>query len=240
MDDDLYSGAVQQTADVGVTLPGAPQMSFGALGAVQQSAASAAQGGQHAVSNLTRMLSYKAVADATMKRKAQQTTFETEYEEMMKAAPGTARSLFLEDGSLDTDKLDDFSTRYREAVQACDPGVVLPDDRVRFDTEQADFLQTSIDRLQGKAELAVSEGVRRVSRAILDECELNEDWAGYEREVSHLNAAGILTDAEARVMLRKNDARRAVKAQKGVKKASLNVSPVQKGKAGTFDNISFD
>lgn len=240
MASDFYDGAVQQTADFEVPVPQVPQMRFEAQEAVQQAAVSSARGMQGALSGVTRLMSYKAMADADLKRKGVQRTFEQEHARAMQAAPGTDGSFFHEDGSLDTDKVDDFTARYRDALKECDPGVVLPNDRVRWDAEHADFTQTSVDRLVGKTELEVADSVKRVGRSILAECELNEDWAGYEREVSHQNEAGLLTDAEARVMLRRQDARKAVKAQKGTKAAHLNLSPVQKGKTGTFDGVSFD
>lgn len=239
-DDGFYDGAAQQTADVSMPVPQAQTMGFDAMGAVQKAAASSADGAQGAVSALTRMLSYKSMAEADLQRKAAQRQFENEYDQAMQAAPGTARSLFHADGSLDTDKLDDFSARYEEALNEVDPGVVLPEDRARWDAEHADFKQTSLDRLKGKAQLAVAGNVKRVGQTVLAECAANNDWAGYEREVSNQNAAGLLTDAEARMALRRVDSHKAVAAQKGKPAAHLNVSPVQKGKKAVCDEIEFD
>lgn len=239
MPSDFYDGAVQQTADAEVTVPQAAQMGFEAMGAVQQAAQSSARGTQGAVSEVARLMSYKAMADADLKRKGVQRDYEREHASAMQAAPGTAGSFFHEDGSLDTEKVDDFTTRYRDALAECDPGMVLPGDRLRWDTEHADFTQTSIDRLVGKTQMEVADSVKRVGRSILAECEQNEDWAGYEREVSHQNEAGLLTDAEARLMLRRMDTHKAVKAQKGQHAAHLNVSPVQPGKTGTFAGAVF-
>lgn len=166
---------------------------------IKKAGASFAAGAQGFIEGATKMYSYYAKTRAETELKGIRDEQETLWKTGLEAAPGTALSWLNEDGSPDEEKLADFYNTYQEKYDAVNP--VIPDMQMaaQWQTGREDFLANNNKRLAGQLQLHTIGEIKRVSRAALDECKLNEDDAGVCRQLDDMHAAGILTAGEVRV-----------------------------------------
>lgn len=119
----------------------------------------------------------------------------------MNDAPGSPRSWFLADGSIDKDKVNDFRTRYNEEYASVKPSFWRSESQMAWNKSYDDYVRNSDERLAGQALRGQAAAVRRVSKAALDNKLLKGDMKGYADELQNQVAANILTPTEAENML---------------------------------------
>lgn len=151
--------------------------------------------------DIVRMTDYKRGAQAQRDLNAARTTAETELNEGLAAAPGTAKSFFFEDGSRDEDKINDYIARTSDAYAAVDPGFVNPEAALRWREERTDFIENAKMRTIGQI---ADHELRSIRQAFEDQQELllrQGDMGGAERNIRHAHSAGLISNTKMQSML---------------------------------------
>lgn len=157
----------------------------------------AAMGG--VVGAFEKMQDYKALTKANLDTRGIQSDMEADFGKRLQAAPGTALSFMNEDGTLNQDKVDSFAQDYKEKFAAVQPNFWDMTKRAEWEAERDDMVQNAMKRMTGQAQLHELNAIKRTGEAALNECELNDDAAGYAKEIRRQVDAGVLTEAEGRV-----------------------------------------
>ena len=140
---------------------------------------------------------YRMEEDAKDQMNAIQNQAEAEAKEGMESAPGSAKSWFLEDGTLDKDKVADFQSRYKEAYDGVNPALWGNEAQIRWGKMKGEYLRNSERRLVGQTVAGQLEATKRVANAALENALVKGDMKAFATEAYRQAGVGILTRVEA-------------------------------------------
>ncbi len=149
---------------------------------------------------VTLLMDYRAQKEAEFKMDDIRKRAEDEARKGLNDAPGSPSSWFMEDGSLDRDKIDDFQQRYNEEYGAINPSFWSLENKLKWENQKKDYLDNNVGRLVGQAADNEAKAVRRVASAALENAESKGSKA-YADEVHNQVNAGILTKTEGENLL---------------------------------------
>lgn len=149
-----------------------------------------------------RLRDYRSMAEAKLKLRGIQDEMEVDFKERLQAAPGSARSFFNADGTRSQEKMDAFTQRWGDRLGEVSPGEFYDlTKRSEWEMERKEFVENSVKRLSGQAQLHEIDNIRRVGDATLKECAQNDDAGGFALEVQRQVDAGVLTEQEGRLKM---------------------------------------
>lgn len=149
-----------------------------------------------------RLRDYKSMTEAKLKLRGVQDEMEVDFKERLQAAPGSARSFYNEDGTRSQEKVDAFTQKWGDKLSEVKPGEFYDlAKRSEWEAERNEFVENSVKRLSGQAQLHELDNIQRVGDATLKECALNDDAGGFAREVHRQVDAGVLTEQEGRLKM---------------------------------------
>lgn len=126
-----------------------------------------------------------------------QTRAEAEARAGMESAPGSAKSWYLEDGTLDNEKIADFRNRYDAEYNSVNPILWGTDAQISWGKRKAEYLRNSSSRLTGQAIEGQLQATKRVANASLENALRKNDMKAFATEAYRQADAGILTRVEA-------------------------------------------
>lgn len=151
-------------------------------------------------SNVIRMKDYKIGAQAQRDLNEVRAAAETELNEGLAAAPGTAKSFFFENGSQDADKINEYLARTSDAYAAIDPEFANPEAALRWREERTDFIENA--KLRTIGQIAAYE-LRSIRQAFEERHALalaQGDKGAALRNIDNAVEAGIVTRTKANAM----------------------------------------
>lgn len=149
------------------------------------------------------MHNYRIAKEAQAEMDEVQRQAEEEAREGMTSAPGSPKSWYMKDGTMDKDKVADFESRYREAYDGVKPTFWGVDATQKFTEDKDNRMRNSANRLYGQAMAGQFEATKRVADAAVENAERKGDMGALSRELQRQVSAGIKTQVEAENVLMK-------------------------------------